>query len=170
MSLRRFVSLLVVLFTLFAARIARAEAPDVRGFFEAGTGVRTIDPRGLDLRAATADENASMSMRGSDMRPTAVGTVLMGGGVGIGRFVVGAEIGLGLGGGAGTKEQAAGDIEVRPSGFVAMASIGTFAGVIIDTKLVRLRFDGVLTDEIVGYSMERVGSPETRVVAVNAER
>jgi hypothetical protein len=102
--------------------------------------------------------------------PIVIGALTIGGGLAIGPVLGGVDIGVGMGGGASAPTRAAGDIDVRPSGFVAAMSTSAYVGLFVEKKRVRYRLDGVLGAELVGLGMERPGFDDTSVSAVNVSR
>jgi hypothetical protein len=177
MSFRRFVACLSFLFAFVIASRASAESSGrgaeealVSAFADTGIGLRVVSFRGLTL-APGGDTSQGLSIRGADVNPAIAGNMMLGAGLRVGPIVTGVDINLALGGLAHGPEIQAGDIRIRPSGFAAVANLGTYLGVLFrPNRDMRLRLEATLGTEIAGIGMERPGYPDTSVSAFNADR
>ncbi len=156
----------------------RANAQDTRGvdepsglYGEGFAGVRTISVDNIGLKpAAAGDLPSRMHVDARAVSPGFAGVFGGGGGYAIGPLVLGVDLGLGIGGGARGPLRPAGDIDVKPSGFVAFIWADAYVGLKLEGRRARYRLDAVLGEELAGLGMERPGYPDTRVTAVNGTR
>jgi hypothetical protein len=174
MLLRASCRVLSIAIVLFVARVARAgETAAPSGFYgEVFTGVRTVRPDNIALEVPTgaSAEPSLIRVDAREVSPGVAGVLGGGGGFAFGPVLLGVELSVGLGGNARAPARLAGDITVKPTGFVALFNAASYAGVMLERKDVRYRLDGVLGWELVGLGMERPGYPDTVVSAVNGTR
>jgi len=142
----------------------------VRGFFDGGAGLRTVAFKGLTLTtpsSRSAEQPPALVYEGSRLSPGVVFDMTLGGGVAVGPLFFGLQLEAGFGGGVRGQPQHVADIDVQPSGTVALMNDAVFVGYMMKTRYARLRLDAVLGTELVGIGVDRPSFPDTRVSAVN---